>query len=81
MEQFYKFNELTNYPVITAQLYLSLIVTALVGVEFSQLCPQPGEYIAVQTRPELRELQFSLQDTLQQLMIYSTLRLQHGQLQ
>ena len=81
MEQFYKFSELTHYPVIIAQLYLSLIVTALVGVEFSQLCPQHGEHIAVQTRPALRELQFSLQATLQpQLLIYSTLRLQHGQL-
>ena len=81
MEQFYKFNELTNYPVIIAKLYLSQIVTALVGVEFSQLCPQPGEHIAVQTRPALREFQFSLLATLQQLTIYSTLRLQHGQLQ
>ena len=67
MEQVYKFNELTNYPVIIAQLKLSLIVTALVGVGFSQMCPQ-------QTRPALRELQFSLQVTLQsQLIIYSTL--------
>ena len=69
MEQFYKFNEPTNYPVIIAKLYLSLIVTALVGVEFSQLCPQPGEHVAVQTRPALRELQFSLQATLQQLIM------------
>ena len=54
MEQFYKFNELTNYPVIIAQLNLSLIVTALIGVELSQVCLQHDEHIAVQTRPVLR---------------------------
>ena len=51
MEHFYKFNELTNYPVIITQLHLSLIVTALIGVEFSQVFPQHDEHIAVQTRP------------------------------
>ena len=74
MEQFYKFNELTNYPVIIAQLNLSLIVTSLVGVEFSQVCPQHDEHITVQTRPAVQELHFSRQATLQpQLIIYSTL--------
>ena len=36
MEQF---NELTNYPVIIAQLNLSPIVTALIGVESSRRFP------------------------------------------
>ena len=65
MEQFYKFNEPTNYPVIIAQLNLSLIATALIGVKFSQVCPQDDDHIAVQTRPALPELHFSLQATLQ----------------
>ena len=38
MEQFYKFNELTNYPVIIAQLKLSLIVTAYRLVLDSRWC-------------------------------------------
>ena len=60
--------------MIIAQLNVSLIVTALVGVGLSQVCPQHGEHISVQTRPALRVLQFSLQATLQpQLIIYSTL--------
>ena len=41
------FNELTNYPVIIAQLNVSLIVTALIGVEFSQVCPQHDEHIII----------------------------------
>ena len=62
--QIYKFNEFTNYPVLTAQLYFSLIVTTLIGVDFSQVCPQQDEHIAVQKRPAVRELHFSLQATL-----------------
>ena len=50
MEQYYK---LTNYPVIIGQLNLSLVVTALIGVKFWQVCPQHDEHIAVQTRPAL----------------------------
>ena len=49
-------NEYTNYPVSIAQLNVSLIVTSLVGVKFSQVCPQHDEHITVQTRPVLREL-------------------------
>ena len=37
--------------MIIAQLNLSLIVTALIGVEFSQVCPQHDEHIAMQTGP------------------------------
>ena len=61
--------------MIIAQLNLSLIVTALIGVEFSQVCPQHDEHIAVPTRPAVQELHFSRQATLQpQLIIYSTLQ-------
>ena len=82
MEQLYKFNDLANYPVIIAQLIVSLIATALIGVKFSQVCPQHDDHIAVQTRPELPELHFSLQATLQpQLIIVPGMLLQHGQLQ
>ena len=83
MEQLYKFNDLANYPVIVlAQLIVSLIATALIGVKFSQVCPQHDDHIAVQTRPALPELQFSLQATLQpQLIIVPGMLLQHGQLQ
>ncbi len=60
--------------MIIAQLNVSLIVTAYIGVKFSQVCPQHDEHIAVQTRSVLREFHFSLQATLQpQLIIYSTL--------
>ena len=68
MEQLYKFNDLANYPVIIAQLIVSLIATALIGVKFSQVCPQDDEHIAVQTRPALPELHFSLQATLHSLL-------------
>ena len=56
MEQFYKFNELTNYPVIIAQLSLSPSVTALIGVNSSRFA-----HIMMNTLPELH---FSLQATL-----------------
>ena len=59
--------------MIITQLNVSLIATALIGVKFSQVCPQHDEHIAVQTRPALPELHFSLQATQQpQLIIYST---------
>ena len=50
MEQFYKFNELTNYPMIIGQLNLSLIVTALIGVEFSQVCPHRLVQVSVKCK-------------------------------